>query len=159
MKRLAITLSVLAASAAAATHFSISNAGAGQTHTTAAKIVTRIDLKGRPEGGNPQSGGGTFTLHSGKLTDRGSSSYSFSAAGQKTEGTITLTGKKGSLTLQTTSRPSGLHVDGNGLDLWVGTWKVAAADGAYKGAHGVGAYVAIIGPAYAVAFRFEGFRS
>jgi hypothetical protein len=133
--------------------------GVGQAHTTAAKIVTRIDLKGRPEGGNPQSGSGTFTLHSGRLTDQGSNSYSFFAAGQKTTGTITLTGKKGTLTLRTTSRPSGLHVDGHGLDLWVGTWKVAGADGAYKGAHGLGAYVGIIGPAYAVAFHFEGFRS
>jgi len=159
VKRLAITLSVLAAGAAAAMHVSISTAGAGQAHTTAAKIVTRIDLKGQPEGGNPQSGGGTFTLHSGRLTDQGSSSYSFFVAGQKTKGTITLTGKKGTLTLQTTSRPSGLRVDSHGLDLWVGTWKVAEADGAYKGAHGLGAYIGIIGPAYAVAFRFEGFRS
>ena len=159
MKRLAITLSMLAATTAAAMYISTSTAGAGQAHTTAAKIVTRIDLKGRPEGGNPQSGGGTFTLHSRGLADRGSSSYSFFAAGPKTKGTITLTGKKGTLTLRTTSRPSGLHVDGHGLDLWVGTWKVAAADGAYKGAHGLGAYVGIIGPAYAVAFHFEGFRS
>lgn len=159
MKRLAMTLGLLAASAAAAMLVSISTAGAGQAHSTAAKIVTRIDLKGRPEGGNPQSGGGSFTLHSGRLSDHGSSSYSFSASGTTTKGTITLSGKKGTLTLQTTSRPSGLHVDGRGLDLWVGTWKVARADGAYEGTHGLGAYVGIIGPAYAIAFHFEGFRS
>jgi len=138
---------------------SISTAGAGQATSTATKIVTRIDVKGQPEGGSPQSGGGTFTLRSGKLADHGSSSYSFSTSGQKTKGTITLTGKKGTLTLATTSRPSGLHVDSHGLDLWVGNWKVAAAEGAYKGAHGLGAYVGIIGPAYAVSFHFEGFRS
>ena len=125
---------------------------------SARKTVVRIDVSGRPQGGNPQSGSGTFTLRSGSVVDQGSSSYAFFASGKTTKGTITLTGKKGSLTLRTTSRPSGLEVDSQGLDLWVGTWTVAEADGSYKGMHAVGAYVGIIGPAYAVALHFEGFR-
>lgn len=128
-------------------------AGAG-----APKTVVRIDVKGRPQGGNPTSGSGTFMLHAGSNADQGTSSYSFFASGSKTKGTITLDGKNGSLTLRTTSRPSGLNLDSQGLDLWTGTWSIVAGDGAYKGAHGLGAYVGIIGPAYAVALHFEGFR-
>ena len=131
---------------------------AGSASSSARKTVVRIDVSGRPQGGNPQSGAGTFALRSGSLTDKGSSSYAFFAAGAATKGTITLMGKKGSLTLRTTSRPSGLEVDSQGLDLWTGTWTVAEADGTYKGMHMVGAYVGIVGPAYAVAFHFEGFR-
>jgi len=123
-------------------------------HVAAPKTVVRIDLKGKPQGGNPTGGAGTFTLRSGSIADQGTSSYSFSGS----TGTITLMGKKGDLTLRTKSRPSGLEVDSQGLDLWVGTWSIAEADGVYKGVHGVGAYVGIIGPAYAVALHFEGFR-
>ena len=126
--------------------------------SSARKTVVLIDVKGRPQGGNPQSGAGTFTLSSGSMKDQGSTSYAFFATGTTTKGTITLMGKKGNLTLRTTSRESGLEVDSQGLDLWVGTWTVAAADGSYKGMHAVGAYVGIVGPAYAVAFHYEGFR-
>jgi len=147
-------LVIMAASAALACVL----AATVSARSTAPKTVVRIDLRGNPQGGNPQSGGGTFTLQSGSVTDRGSSSYSFFASGQKTKGTITLTGKKGTLTLTTTSRPSGLNVDSQGLDLWVGTWKIADADGTYTGIHGVGAYLGIIGPSYAVALHLEGFR-
>ena len=132
--------------------------GAVSASSSARKTVVRIDVTGRPQGGNPQSGAGTFTLRSGGITDQGSSSYAFFASGKATKGTITLMGRKGNLTLRTTSRPSGLEVDSQGLDLWVGTWTVAEADGSYKGMHMVGAYVGIVGPAYAVAFHFEGFR-
>jgi hypothetical protein len=125
----------------------------------APKTVVRIDLKGHPQGGNPTGGGGTFTLHSGSAADKGASSYSFSISGSTTKGTLTLDGSKGSLTLRTTSRPSGLNVDSQGLDLWLGTWSIVDGDGAYKGAHGVGAYIGIIGPSYAVALHLEGFRS
>jgi hypothetical protein len=114
---------------------------------TATKTVVRIDLKGEPQGGNPSGGGGTFTLSSGAIADHGSSSYSFFTSGATLKGTITLDGKKGSLTLSTTSRPSGLSVDSQGLDLWVGNWKVIGATGAYQGTDALGAYVGIIGPA------------
>ncbi len=121
------------------------------------KVVLKIDLKGAPVGGNPTGGGGTFTLRSGATTDKGLASYSF--FGTPTKGNITLTGKHGGLVLRTVSRPSGLGVDSQGLDLWTGTWTIASGTGAYAGAHGLGAYVGIIGPSYKVALHFEGFRT
>jgi hypothetical protein len=145
---------LLALCAALAVAFS----AAVRAATSTPKTVVRIDLEGHPQGGNPSSGGGTFTLVSGAVRDQGSSSYSFFSSGSTMKGTITLLGRKGSLTLRTTSRPSGLNVDSQGLDLWVGNWTVAGADGSYKSTHAVGAYVGIIGPAYAVALHFEGFR-
>ena len=123
----------------------------------AGKVVLKIDLKGAPVGGNPAGGGGTFTLRSGATTDKGMASYSFFDT--PTKGSITLTGKHGGLVLRTASRPSGLSVDSQGLDLWTGTWRIASGTGAYAGAHGVGAYVGIIGPSYKVALHFEGFRT
>ena len=123
----------------------------------AGKVVLKIDLKGAPVGGNPNGGGGTFTLRSGATTDKGIASYSF--FGTPTKGSITLTGKNGGLVLRTASRPSGLSVDSQRLDLWTGTWRIASGTGAYAGAHGVGGYVGIIGPSYKVALHFEGFRT
>ena len=122
---------------------------------TAGKAVIRIDINGAPQGGNPSGGGGTFTLHSGATSDKGTETYSFFGSG----GNITLSGKKGQIVLRTKSRPSGLSVDSEGLDLWTGTWKVQSATGAYAGMHAVGAYVGIIGPSYNVALHLEGFRS
>ena len=121
------------------------------------KVILKIDMRGAPQGGNPQGGGGTFTLHLGGASDKGASSYSF--FGNPTKGSITLTGAHGELDLRTTSRPSGLSVDGQGLDLWTGTWTITGGTGSYAGAHGVGAYVGIIGPSYRVALHFEGFRN
>jgi len=123
----------------------------------AGKVVLQIDLKGAPEGGNPAGGGGTFTLRSGATSDKGIASYSF--FGTPTRGNITLTSKHGGLVLRTSSRPSGLSVDSQGLDLWTGTWTIASGTGTYAVAHGVGAYVGIIGPSYKVALHFEGFRT
>ena len=45
-----------------------------------------------------------------------------------------------------------------GLDLWIGTWSIASGTGRYAGAHGVGAYLGIIGPNHRVALHF-GFRT
>jgi hypothetical protein len=123
----------------------------------ARKVVIRIDVSGSPAGGNPSGGSGTFTLHSGATTERGTESYSFFDSLRK--GNITLTGRRGGLVLRTTSRPSGLSVDSQGLDLWTGTWRIASGTGAYAGAHGVGAYVGIIGPNYRVTLHLEGFRT
>jgi hypothetical protein len=125
-------------------------AGAGAT-----KSVIRIDVNGAPQGGNPSGGGGRFTLRNGSLTDKGIDSYSLSSG----KGTITLTGKRGTLMLATKSTRSGLHVDSEGLDIWTGTWSVVDGDGAYEGVHAIGAYVGIIGPSYRVALHLEGFRS
>jgi hypothetical protein len=102
--------------------------------------------RGAPSGGNPTGGSGSFTLRSGSATDGGSESYSFFDSLHK--GTVTLTGKHGGLVLRTSSRPSGLSVDSQGLDLWTGTWTIVSGTGVYAGAHGVGAYVGIVGPAY-----------
>jgi len=123
----------------------------------AQKVVIRINISGRPAGGNPQGGSGTFVLHSGAVTDKGSESYAF--YGSPFEGDITLTGKHGELDLHTRSRPSGLNVDSQGLDLWTGTWSIVGGTGSYAGAHAVGAYVGIIGPSYHVALHLEGFRT
>ena len=125
--------------------------------TTTRKVVTRIDISGTPVGGNPSGGSGTFTLRSGSTTDSGSMSYSF--FGNPMKGSVTLTGKHGELDMSLTSRPSGLNVDSQGLDLWTGTWKIASGTGAYAGAKGVGAYLGIIGPNYQVKLHFEGFRT
>lgn len=57
-----------------------------------------------------------------------------------------------------TSRPSGLAVDSQGLDLWTGTWAVVRGTLAYKGIKGIGGYLGIVGPAYALDFDFAGFR-
>ena len=123
----------------------------------AEKVVLQIDLKGAPVGGNPTGGGGTFTLRSGATSEKGIASYSF--FGTPTKGSIHLTGKHGGLVLRTASRPSGLSVDSQGLDLWTGTWTIASGSGTYAAAHGVGAYVGIIGPSYKVSLHFEGFRT
>jgi hypothetical protein len=119
--------------------------------------VPRIDPRGAPEGGNPTGGGGTFTLRSGGNSDGEIASYSF--FGTPTKGSITLTGKHGGLVLRTASKPSGLSVASEGLDIWTGTWTIASGTGTYAGAHGVGAYVGIIGPSYKVALHLEGFRT
>src|SRR5262245_2242613 len=93
------------------------------------KAVIRIDAKGAPSGGNPSGGSGSFALRSVGLVDKGADSYSFSGA----RGTVYLRGRKGDLVLQLKRRPSGLNVDSEGLDLWAGTWKVAAGStGAYE---------------------------
>ena len=123
----------------------------------AQKVVIRIDIAGRPAGGNPQGGAGTFVLRSGAVADTGSESYAF--YGSPIQGDITLTGKHGELDLHTKSRPSGLSVDSQGLDLWTGTWSIASGTGSYAGAHAVGAYVGIIGPSYHIALHLEGFRT
>ena len=131
----------------------------GATPLTAApdtgKVVVRIDVKGEPQGGNPSGGGGTFTMRVGAAADKGTDYYSFSGSA----GNITLTGKHGELVVRTKSRPSGLHVDSEGLDIWTGTWSILSGTGSYAGAHGVGAYVGIIGPSHKVALHLEGFRT
>jgi hypothetical protein len=113
----------------------------------------RINVKGQPSGGNMSGGAGTFTLRSGTASDRGTDYYSFSTS----TGNITLTGKKGEIVVRTRSRPSGLNVDSEGLDIWTGTWSILSGTGAYAGAHGIGAYVGIIGPGHAIALHLEGF--
>ena len=125
--------------------------------STASKSVITIDVNGAPRGGNPSGGGGRFTLQNGSLADKGIDSYSFSLSAP-TKGTITLTGKRGGLMLATRGTRSGLSVDGDGLDIWTGTWSVVRADGAYADMHAVGAYVGVIGPAYRVALHLVGFR-
>ena len=59
------------------------------------------------------------------------------------------------------ARPAGLrpHVDGQGLDLWTGAWRIASGTGVVLRSHGVGAYVGIVGPNYTVTLHFEGFRT
>lgn len=117
------------------------------------KKVIRMDVKGVPRGGNPSGGGGTFTLRVGGSADRGRDSYAFVTS----TGNVYLTGKKGDLVLRLKRRASGLNVDSNGLDLWTGTWSIVSGTRAYEAMHGVGAFVAIIGPSYAVALHLEGF--
>lgn len=118
------------------------------------KTVIRIDAKGAPSGGNPTGGTGSFTLHASGLADKGGDSYAFSGS----KGTFSLLGKKGDLFLQLKRRPSGLNVDSEGLDLWTGTWAIAkGSTGSYAGLNGQGAFVAVIGPSYKVAFHLEGF--
>jgi len=119
------------------------------SHATG-KAVIRMDLKGAPNG----TGGwdGAFTLKS-RTADRGSDYFVFSGE----SGQVTLTGRKGSVVLRLKPRPSGLHVDSEGLDLWTGTWSIVSGTGAYANLKGLGAYVGIIGPNYLVAFHLEGF--
>lgn len=121
----------------------------------ARKQVIRIDVGGAPQGGNPSGGGGKFTLRAGGRSDKGTETYSFGDAG----GNVTLNGKHGQLVLRLKPKNTGLEVDSEGLDLWMGTWKIVSGTGAYADAHGVGGYVGIIGPSYAVAFHLEGFLS
>ena len=119
----------------------------------ARKRVVRIDITGAPAGGNPSGGAGKFVLKAVGLTDSGSESYAFANGG----GTLTLTGKHGQLFLRLKAHDTGLEVDSEGLDLWMGTWKIVSGTGSYEKAHGVGGYTGIIGPSYKVAFHLEGF--
>ena len=122
--------------------------------TASTKKVVRIDIQGVPRGGNPAGGGGSFTLRGAGVTDRGSESYSFAGA----VGDVYLTGKKGDLVLRLKRRPSGLSVDSQGLDLWTGTWSTTSGGTrAFAALRGIGAFVGVIGPNYAVAFHLEGF--
>ena len=117
------------------------------------KTVMRLEVMGGPSGGNPAGGSGRFTLKSAGSADRGTDYYSFSGS----SGQVDLTGKKGGLVLLLKARPSGLHVDSEGLDLWTGTWSILSGTRAYADLKGVGAYVGIIGPSYKVALHLEGF--
>lgn len=120
---------------------------------TVTKRVVRIDVVGAPQGGNPNGGGGKFVLRAIGLSDHGTDSYSFDNG----VGTVTLTGKRGMVMLRLKARPSGLHVDSEGLDLWTGTWTITGGTDAYESAHGVGAYVGVVGPSYKLALHLEGF--
>jgi hypothetical protein len=135
---------ILASSIAGATAHAAPSAG---------KTVIRIDAAGAPSGGNPNGGGGRFTLRAGRATDRGSDSYAFAGS----SGRLTLTGRHGTLFLKLKRTRSGLSVDSEGLDLWTGTWSVSGGTGVYDGVTGVGAFLGVIGPSYRVAFHLEGF--
>jgi hypothetical protein len=119
------------------------------------KQVIKIDIGGAPQGGNPSGGGGVFTLRAAGRSDKGTDSYSFANG----VGTVYLNGKHGQLVVRLKARSSGLEVDSEGLDLWTGTWKIVSGTGSYATAHGVGAYVGIVGPSYRVALHLEGFLS
>lgn len=139
-------------------------AAAGQ----AAGGATRIDAAGGPQGGNPDGGGGRFTLQGGARHDSGTMTYSFkleggaaNAAGQRpagVKGTIYLNGKGGQLVL--VLKGSSLDAVGDGAvtgrDVWTGTWVVDGGTGTYRGTSGTGAYVGIAGPGARLALRLTG---
>jgi hypothetical protein len=135
--------------------------------STAAKPV-QIDVAGGPQGGNPDGGGGRFTLRSAGTPDAGASTYSFvfsksgtTSLGQPfahVKGTIYLTGKRGGLVLAVKGLTYGATGDGvtSGRDVWTGTWNVTSASGGYAGTKGTGAFVGIVGPSVRVALRLNG---
>jgi len=128
----------------------------------------QIDVAGGPQGGNPDGGGGRFTLRSAGTRDAGANTYSFVFSAPETnslgqpfgrlKGTIYLTGKSGGLVLTAKGLSYSATGDGvaSGRDVWTGTWTVTSASGTYSGLKGTGAFVGIVGPSAKVALRLNG---
>ena len=162
MRRLTSTIAVLCVLTAIAIGSPLAAAGGR------GKTAVRIDVAGSPQGGNRDSGGGRFALHTGAGDDSGAAYYSvtFGRSGKTPAGEpyatfksrVTLVGKDGGLVVLLRGKGFGANGDGvvGGRDVWTGTWSITSGDGAYAGVHGSGDFVGIAGPSAKVALRLQG---